>query len=128
MRKNPETATPMPNPHDVPNLLRGSKFPRSTESREKKQASLLENRLLNLMQNVTTIKVPFALEEMTEDMCGKPLETVCDDLASKSPQCFSAKFIDKNKQTILFYFGQRHPDPQERNKVSPIPYSIRFSG
>lgn len=113
----------MPNPHEVPTLLRGSKFPRSKEAREKRDASLLEKRLQNLVQNVATIKAPFSLEEMTEDMFGKPLETICDDLARKSLQCFSTKFIDKNKQTILFYFGLRHPEPQERNKVSRIPYS-----
>ena len=71
------------------------------------------------MQNVTTIEVPFTLEQMHKDMFDEPLESVCDDLADKSPQCFTTKFIDKNKKTILFYFGLRHPDPKERNRVSP---------
>jgi len=124
MRKNPDTATPMPDPHDAPTLLRGSKSARSVESREQRQVDLTEKRLRNLMQNVTTIKVPFALDEMTEDMHKKPLESICNDLAGKSPQCFSAKFIDKNNEVILFYFGLRHPELKERNKVRCILNSI----
>ena len=73
-----------------------------------------------MMQNVTTIRVPFALEEMSEDMHEKSLDSICDDLADKSPQCFSAKFVDRNEETILFYFGLRHPEPQERNRVSLV--------
>lgn len=70
----------------------------------------MENWAQEVVQNVTVIKADFALEDMNEDMCGKTLEEICDeDLANKSPQCFSAKFIDSNNKTILFYFGLKHP-------------------
>jgi hypothetical protein len=57
-------------------------------------------------ENVATIKVPFVLEDMEGDL--KTLEWICEnDLAQKSPQCISAKFVDKNDNPILFYFGFR---------------------
>jgi hypothetical protein len=71
------------------------------------------------MQNVIIIQVPFTQEEMTENICRKPLETICDDLAGQSPQCVMAKFINKNKEIILIYF-----DPKERNRVCNIINSI----
>lgn len=105
----------MPNPDEAPKVNRGSQSARSLESREKRKDSLSENRYLKLVQNITTIKVPFALEDIEE-----PTESMYDNLANKSPQCFSAKFVDKNNKTILFYFGLRHPEAKERYRVSNI--------
>jgi hypothetical protein len=72
------------------------------------------------MQHVTTIKVPFALDEMrdsAENIFDESLESICDRLqvADISPQCFSAKFIDENNEPILFYFGFRHPEAKHRH-------------
>jgi hypothetical protein len=57
-------------------------------------------------ENVTTIKVPFLLEDMSEDL--EAMENTCDiALAQYSPQCLSAKFVDLNDNPILVYFGLR---------------------
>ena len=67
------------------------------------------------MENVTTIKVPFILEDMetNEDT----LQGICDnELAQKPAQCFSAKFVDKNNSPILFYFGFRKVKVEGKRK------------
>lgn len=105
---------PLPNPLSVPTAVRGSQSARSLPAREKRQGDLLQRRLAYFRENVTTIKVPFALEDMEKDV-GK-LESICDvDLAQKSPQCFSAKFVDKNNKPILFYFGSRVAEPKKKH-------------
>jgi hypothetical protein len=119
--KDRKFITPIPIPDVTPSAVRGltNNITRSLESREERDALLTERRTQQLVQNVTTIKVPFALEDMNAKMCGgKPLEQICnEDLADISPQCFSAKFIDSNNKTILFYFGFQHPKERHRNKV-----------
>jgi hypothetical protein len=81
----------------------------------------LEKKLKYFQQHITTIKVPFALDEMHEDMFDESLESICDNqLADISPQCFSARFIDKNNEPILFYFGFRHPEAKHRYGVGLI--------
>lgn len=49
------------------------------------------------------------------------LDSICDNkLADISPQCFSAKYVDKNNKPILFYFGFRPKEPNHRYGVSII--------
>jgi hypothetical protein len=88
------------------------------EARQKKDQDFLKRRLQYFKDDVVTIKVPFALDEMKEDMYDETLDSICDNrLATLSPQCFSAKFVDKDDRAILVYFGFRHP---KQNKVGFI--------
>ena len=101
----------MPQPTAFPSPIRGSVSKvRSSAARAKRQIQLWEKRLARLMKEVTTIRVPFTLEDMTQDMFkAKSLDDICKDLEDyQHSQCFSAKFVDANEQTILFYFGLHH--------------------
>jgi hypothetical protein len=112
---------PNPTPSVVLTGVRGSEAKRSWEARYDRQKDITDKRLVYYLQHVTTIEVPFALEDMHKDMHNKSLDSICDnDLADISPQCFSAKFVDKNKNPILFYFGFRHKEPKHRYGVSAL--------
>jgi hypothetical protein len=110
--KNPLTAAQRPNPDENPTALRGSKSARSLEARQKRDDDFLQKRLQYYKENVPTIKLSFSLENMLEDK--DKLEDICnDELKFKSPQCFSAKFVDINDRPVLFYFGLRHPEKKK---------------
>jgi lipoate synthase len=74
------------------------------------------------MKHVTTIKVPFSLEEMKKEMDPKKLDKICDEELGPNilAQCFSAKYVDSDDKPILFYFGNRI------TKASHIP-AVGFS-
>jgi len=64
------------------------------------------------IENVTTIQVPFTLEDLKKTEDDETLNHICDhDLGPNTPaQCMSAKFVDANNEPILFYFGKRIAD------------------
>lgn len=69
-----------------------------------------ERRLQLYLEHVTTIKVPFSLQELKDKkMDTKNLDSICDNELGPNmlSQCFSAKFVDSENQPILFYFGNR---------------------
>lgn len=67
----------------------------------------MERKLKHYIREVTTIKVPFALEDMKEDVDIEGLESTCKKLESVDPQCLSARFVDKNGEPVFYYFGKR---------------------
>jgi hypothetical protein len=96
------------------------------ESRLKRDRGNKRNKLTYYSEYAPTIKVPFALGDMKEDMHEETLESICDvELAEQSPQCFSAKFVDKDDQPILFYFGFRQP--HKINHVGLTYYKFKFN-
>jgi hypothetical protein len=127
--KNPDTATQIPTPDIVPTAVRATwSEKRSLGARQKRDQEFLKRKLEYFLDNVTTIKVPFALDEMKEDMYKESLESICDnELAQKSPQCFSAKFVDKDDLPILFYFGWRNTEQNEVGLILNSNSIIRFT-
>jgi hypothetical protein len=117
----------MPNPDQPPHVARGSTKVRSQESREKRDLDLLERRLSKTMQNASTMKVPFALEDMTEEMFSEPLEDICDRIEGYDSQCFSTRIVDENDQTIVFYFGYEHPNPRKVRLVRIFLFRLNHS-
>ena len=78
----------------------------------------MARRLSYFEENVKIIKVPLTLEDMDKNICYEDLETIYNsDLAQISPQCFSVKFIDKNDELILFYFGFREQVGKDKKRV-----------
>ena len=77
-------------------------------------------RLKYYLQHVTTIQVPFTLEEMKTNVDTKALESICDnELGKNAPaQCISGKYVDANKKPILCYFGNRIREPKHKSGVS----------
>ena len=117
-RKNPDLAVSQPNPQHTPTAVGGSNNTRSLQARGKRFNELATRRMSYFEENVTIIKVPFTLEDMDKNVCYEDLETICNsDLAQVSPQCFSAKFIDKNDEPILFYFGFREKVGKDKKRV-----------
>ena len=70
------------------------------------------------MENVTTVKFLFVLENMLKDMFQETLKEMCQRIEDHpEKQCFSIMFIDESNKTTLFYYGYTHPDSKELNKV-----------
>jgi len=62
------------------------------------------------MNSVQVIRVPYTLKELKADKISKSkLEKICQsDLGPDQPaQCMSARFIGKDDETLLVYFGRR---------------------
>lgn len=75
---------------------------------------------------VQVIRVPFTLGSLEKKtLSGKDkeiLENICDnDLGpQQEAQCISAKFVDKDGKPILFYFGSRFIEKEQKKPVCGV--------
>ena len=100
---------PNPTPDTIPQPFPNHTGPRRYQARINKNDQIKQKKLQYYLQQVTTIQVPYTLEELKNIKDEKALESICDqDLGPNVPsQCISAKFVDADSEPILFYFGQR---------------------
>jgi len=74
------------------------------------------------------ISVPVTLRSLRKPLTAgikKKLEENADRLAAPShpARCTSAKYVDRNGEPLLYYFGRRLVRPEDK-KVSPCPLAL----
>ena len=98
-----------PEPTTAPSPISTNKRPSSLASRSNKMENFHQKLLERYIENVTTIQVPFTLEDLKKKEDDESLNHICDHELGPNTvaQCMSARFVDANDEPILFYFGKR---------------------
>lgn len=86
-----------------------------------KEEEKARNRAEKYKDFVQVIRVPLTLERLQKPLTNtkkKKLEDICNNELgpTQDAQCISAKFVDKNGEPILFYFGHRIVEKEGQKK------------
>ena len=112
----------VPQVSDAPVPVRHSEQPRSYESWEKRERTLMGRLAGQFSKGAQIIKLPFSLESLINASVSKDLlEQECKRLEGVESQVMSAIFVDVNDKPILAYCAHR---PLDKSK-SPCKVMFR---